>query len=365
MLGVDRKAARYTWTAIMVVLAVCLVYLVRKTLFVFVLALLFAYLLSPLVNLLDRILPASRTRAPALALAYIIFVGVVVLVGVQIGSRVVEQAKLLAKDFPARVTAWVQTPSASPTVNAIKEKALERVQSEVGTWSTALLSALPEAGAKFLTVASDLIYVVIIPILAFFFLKDGHLIRQHALDLVEAGPRRALLDEVMADIHLLLAHYMRALVVLSLATFTAYGIFFSILSVPYGILLATMACILEFIPMIGPLTASLMILLVSAVSTPPQAADGSQPSSHVLAILIFLLAYRMFQDYILSPHVMKQGVELHPLLVLFGVFAGAEVAGIAGTFLSVPVLALVRILYLRIRRTRLGSRLAPADSLRL
>jgi len=52
-------------------------------------------------------------------------------------------------------------------------------------------------------------------------------------------------------------------------------------------------------------------------------------------------------------------VELHPLVVLFGVFAGAEIAGIAGTFLSVPVLALARIVYLRIRKGRLAARLQP------
>jgi predicted PurR-regulated permease PerM len=59
---------------------------------------------------------------------------------------------------------------------------------------------------------------------------------------------------------------------------------------------------------------------------------------------------------------MGQGVELHPLLVLFGVFAGAEVAGIAGTFLSVPVLALARIVYVRIRKARLSAHPAPAGA---
>jgi predicted PurR-regulated permease PerM len=139
---------------------------------------------------------------------------------------------------------------------------------------------------------------------------------------------------------------MRALVVLSLATFTAYSIFFSILGVPYSILLAVMAAIFEFIPMIGPLTSSLVILLVSVISGSP-----------VVPVVIFLLAYRVFQDYILSPHLMGQGVEIHPLLVLFGVFAGAEIAGIPGTFLSVPILALVRILYRRIRKSRMAMRL--------
>jgi predicted PurR-regulated permease PerM len=61
---------------------------------------------------------------------------------------------------------------------------------------------------------------------------------------------------------------------------------------------------------------------------------------------------------------MGQGVELHPLLVLFGVFAGAEVAGIPGTFLSVPVLALARVLYLRVLKARLSARLAPASMVR-
>ncbi len=60
----------------------------------------------------------------------------------------------------------------------------------------------------------------------------------------------------------------------------------------------------------------------------------------------------MFQDYILSPHLMSKGVELHPLLVIFGVFAGGEIGGVAGVFLSIPVLALIRLLYHRLRKMR-------------
>jgi predicted PurR-regulated permease PerM len=348
MLGIDRKAARSTWTAALIVLLLVVVYLMRQTLFIFVLALLFAYLLSPLVDLLDRFLPASRTRAPALALAYLIFVGIVVLGAVQIGSRVVEQANTLGKSFPDKLKAWEQpAPETTTTVSSLKQQALERVRSEIGKHSSDLFSALPQAGVQFLTIASNVIYVVIIPVLAFFFLKDGREARQHLLDLVEEGPRRTLVDDLLADVHLLLAHYMRALVLLSFATFVAYSIFFAILGVPYSMLLSVLAAALEFIPMIGPLSAALVILIVGGVG-----------GSSVLAIVIFLLAYRMFQDYVLSPHLMGQGVELHPLVVLFGVFAGAEIAGVAGTFLSVPVLALIRIVYLRVRKARLSARLA-------
>jgi predicted PurR-regulated permease PerM len=62
------------------------------------------------------------------------------------------------------------------------------------------------------------------------------------------------------------------------------------------------------------------------------------------------------QDYGISPRLMSAEVELHPLLVIVGVFAGGEIGGIEGTFLSVPVLALLRVVYRRIRLSRLSRR---------
>jgi predicted PurR-regulated permease PerM len=352
MLGIDRRAARYAWTVALTLLAICLVYLVRKTLFVFVLALLFAYLLSPLVNLLDRALYGNRTRGLALGLAYIIFVGVVVLIGSQIGSRVVAQANSLGQRLPMLVESWQKGSQNPPTAaTSLRDQLLDRAKAEIAARSGDIVSVVSRAGLKALTAAEDLLYIVVIPILAFFFLKDAQVIRQRILDLVEEGPRRELIDDVLADIHLLLARYIRNLVLLSLATFTAYTISFSIMGVPYAVLLAVMAGMLEFIPTLGPFAAGAAIVLVGAISGGP-----------VLAILIFLLAYRVFQDYILSPLLMKQGMELHPLMVMFGVFAGAEIAGVAGAFLSVPVLALVRLMYERIRKGRRAATLTPVRS---
>lgn len=347
MLGIDRRAASYTFTTAMVLLLLWLVYVVRSTLFVFILALLLAYLLSPLVNLLDRVLK-GRTRTPALALAYVIFVGAAAFLIIEIGSSVVTQANTLTKTLPQMLQSWQQpSPHATPEINSLKDELLGKARSEIAKRSNDLVSALPQFGLKFLTVASELIYVVIIPILAFFFLKDAHTMGAHLLEFVDQGPRRVLLEEIMSDVNLLLAHYMRALVGLCLTAFTADSIFFSAMGVPYGVLLAAIAGMLEFIPMVGPLASAVVVLLVAGLS-----------GSHVLAVLMFIIIFRIIQDYVVAPHLMGRGVELHPLLVLFGVFAGAEIAGIAGTFLSVPVLALVRIVYLRVRKARLNARLA-------
>ena len=344
MLGIERSAARYTWTAAVVLLLLWLVYELRSTLFIFALALLFAYLLSPLVDLLDRAIPRKGTRTLALALAYAIFIGAVVLVGIQVGTRVVSQAETLAIKLPDMMAKLEQpAPIAPAELNSLKAQVISRLRSSWDQRNSDIMRELPSAGLKFLSVASNLIYVVIVPVLAFFFLKDGDLIRSHMLEFLDTGPLRGVVESVMSDIHLLLAHYMRALVLLSLATFTSYAIAFTIMGVPFGVLLAVVAMALEFIPMIGPLTAVAAILLVTLIS-----------GAHFWTVVIFVVAWRMFTDYFLSVRLMGQGVELHPLLILLGVFGGAEVAGVAGSFLSVPVLAMARILYVRTRRSRLS-----------
>jgi predicted PurR-regulated permease PerM len=348
MLGIDRHAARAAWTVGLVALLLYLIYLVRATLFVFVLAVLFAYLLTPLVDLLNRFLP-TRTRKPTLALAYAIFVGAVVFGGIEIGTRTFDQAKRLAGQLPGDVAKFRKaTLDAPTTLGKYEVQLLDKVQTEIPRRSNDLISALPQAGARFLSVAGNLIYVVIIPVLAFFFLKDGHVIRQHILDALEEGPRRALLDDVMADMDVLMARYIRALMALSLSAFTICSIFFAVVGMPYGILLAAFAALLEIVPILGPAVAGITIALVALIS-----------GTHLLAVVVFVISFRMLQDYILSPHLMGRGVELHPLLVLFGVFAGAEVAGVAGAFLSVPALALARVIYVRLRKARTAVRLGP------
>lgn len=351
MLGIDRHAARCTWTAAVVLLMLVLVYQVRATLFLFTLAILFAYLLSPAVDLLDRGLP-GKARTLALAAVYVLFVGLVVLAVTQIGSRVVEEAHSLAGKFPDMLGSWLRQSAKAPVT--LQEQILYNIRNGLSDKINEVIGALPNAGLKFLSVASNVIYIVIVPILAFFFLKDGALIRTHILELVSSSNfMRGLADNLMTDIHDLLAKYMRALVILSLNTFVCYATFFTILGVPYGVLLAVLAMMLEFIPMIGPLVAASSIMIVAAVAGAHVVGGHVVAGSHLLAILIFLIVFRLFQDYVLSPQVMGQGVELHPLLILFGVFAGGELAGIAGSFLSVPLLALIRILYVRMRRQRL------------
>jgi predicted PurR-regulated permease PerM len=350
MLGLDRRAACYTWTAALIIILLLTLYLIRSTLFVFVVALLFAYLLSPLVDFLDRVLPTSRTRTPALVVAYLILVGLLVFGGIELGTRVVEQANALVKRLPDLIGRAIGAGPMPTGPRSLTESVLGDLQSQIRQHANDIVAYLPKAGMTALSIVGNMIFVVVVPILSFFFLKDGRSMRQQILDLFEDSPRRDLLEDVARDVNILLIQYMRALLILSLATFTAFSVFFSFTGVPYPLLLAGFAALLEFIPVVGPLAAAVTILLVAGVSG----------YGNIMWILVFLGLYRIFQDYILSPRLLSAGVELHPLLVIFGVFAGGEIGGVPGTFLSVPTLALARVLYRRLQKTRRAADVSEA-----
>jgi predicted PurR-regulated permease PerM len=144
---------------------------------------------------------------------------------------------------------------------------------------------------------------------------------------------------ILRDIHSVLRNYIRALVLLAIASFTAWAVFLSIMRYPFDLLLAGVSALLEFIPVIGPAAALVIVLIVCIVAG----------SGGILWIVLFWGTFRIFQDYVLSPYLMSSGIELHPLLVLFGVLAGEALAGIPGMFFSVPVLAILRVIYSRMR----------------
>ncbi len=353
MLGLDPRAARATWTAFVVLLAIGLAYLARKTLFVFILALFFAYMLRPVIGFIDAKLTNRRLPKNAvLALAYVVFIGALVGIGFLIGSVVSQQAASLTETLPKLIQQQnpIQSIWLPGWLEPMRGRIGEAIREQISQLNTSAFPLIQRGVREVLSHVEVLLFFVLVPILAFFFLKDGVRIRDTVLVWVASERRnRIVLDEILQDVHVLLGSYIRALVILALATFVSYSIVLSLLGVGYAILLGLIAAMLEFIPVLGPLGAAVIILIVAAVTG----------SGHLLWIVIFFALYRMFQDYVLSPYLMGAGVELHPLLVLFGVLAGEQIAGIPGMFLSVPVIATLWVIYVRVQR---GSRQQELES---
>ena len=159
------------------------------------------------------------------------------------------------------------------------------------------------------------------------------------LSIVQSRPQREFLEGVLNDLNQMLAHFIRAQLILAALTLLVCSTFLWMMGVTYWLVLGTIGGLLEFIPVVGPLAAGVTIVGVSLLLG----------YKHWAVLVIFLVVWRLIQDYLSSPRIMGKSMELHPLAAIFGVMAGGEVAGILGIYLSIPVMASLRIVFRRWR----------------
>ena len=353
MLGIDPRAARAAWTVFLVALLVATAYFIRETLVVFMIALLFAYLLMPLVGLVDRFTPKRVPSSFALAIVFLLLIGALVALGFTLGSRLVDEANSLASRLPdlVRNRSWIDQIPLPHWLEPARARISETIQSQLDSGGRQFVPYLKSAGGQILSGARYLIYIALIPILAFFFLKDGRQMRVNAVDSFFPPDRRPIVENILEDINRLLGAYIRALVLLAVTSFVINSLFLGISGAPYAILLAVFAGVGEFLPVVGPAGSALLILLVT----------GLAGYDHLVLYFIFWILLRLFQDYVMAPYLMGRGVELNPVLVLFGVLAGEQIAGVMGMFFSVPVIATLRVLFVRLQRARAGELVTKRD----
>jgi predicted PurR-regulated permease PerM len=338
MMGIDHRALKVVWTVFLFVLLLVVVWYIRTTLVLFAAAIFFAYMLYPVVGLTERFI--KRRRGLALAIVYCALVGLLVLLGFQLVPTLAAQAIQLTTHLPSLVTGGTVAKLPLPHFLEPMRTELIPILSRAATnLESKVVPFLQEAGVKLWSGLSALLPIILVPILSFFFLKDAREIQNTLLSNVDNRQDRRMFNLILQDIHLVLRNYIRALVLLAIASFTAWAIFLSVMRYPYDLLLAGLSALLEFIPVVGPAAALVMVLTVCIVTG----------SGGLIWIVIFWGAFRVFQDYVLNPYLMSSGIELHPLLVLFGVLAGEALAGIPGMFFSVPVLAILRVIYSRLR----------------
>jgi len=198
-----------------------------------------------------------------------------------------------------------------------------------GTFVTTIL------GMSAIYAVTYLPWLVLVPILAFFFLKDAQLFKVALLRVVPVGDWRSRVESVMTDVNSTLKAYTRAQLISCVLIGTICTIGFYLLGNDYALILGIMAGVLELIPLLGPLTIGILATLVSGLESGWQA----------LWTAMFLTFLRIFHDYFTYPRIIREGIHLHPLAVILSVLAGEQVAGIPGVFIAIPLIALLTVLY--------------------
>jgi len=333
--------------AVVLLLIIAVLWILSKItgiILLLVLSIFFAYFVSPLVEFLRRPRTiGTRTvaipKVGAIALAYLIILTVIVFVVLWILPSLsnqfpefAAQAKEYWNSFGKKVPQLIEysrlrrmPPAVLDAVNNAVPKVVEKVSSTVTEFATAALGYVVYIP-----------WLILIPILAFFFLKDAEGFRRSALLMLPRGRWRWRGDEFFQDINSTLAAYIRAQLIACLLIGFVCSLGFIVLGLPGSLVMGVLAGFFEFVPLVGPVTIAIMAALLAMFHAGP---------FNAFLVLLFLGVVRIIQDYVVYPRLIGQGIHLHPLAVIFAILAGEKLAGVAGIFLAIPVVAILTVSY--------------------
>lgn len=340
----DRRTADLLLTILLFAAALAIAYVARAVIVIFAFAILFAYLIDPVVRFLQRhSLFFRNLRGPHVLEAYLVLIVFIAILShglfpdfrkdtAQLMATVPTFRESVSSGEIAGSFGWAddQADQFRAFLQHHREK-IERAMAKVD-------EALPTALAG----------LAVIPILAIFFLSDGEKLASQVIQLAAPYQSSSQLHSLADDLHFMLQRYIRAKVTLGVLSLLYCTIAMLLLGYPNAIVLGVLAGILEFIPVAGWMTAAAIIVTAGAMS-----------HAHWIWMLGLLMVWRGLMDYGISPRVMGHELEIHPLLAIFTVMVGGAAGGIVGIYLSIPLVAALRVIY---RRLTLPQRSADSEA---
>lgn len=339
-----RALLRVIFMALAVAATMWILYALRGVILLVVLAIFFAYLLAPLVEFACRPVTVrgnahAMPRALAIGVVYVLILGALGLAAALLLPRVGTQITQLAQEAPSyldrargRALGWTTSYEEYRLPAAVRDainRSATRAVELAGTYVTEGL------GNVVIRVLWFLPWLMLIPILAFFLMKDSASFLAIALQTLPQGRWRCRGRELLQDFNAILAVYIRAQLIACLLIGTVCTLGFSLIGVRYALVLGIVSGLLEFVPLIGPLGVALIATLIASFSSIKQA----------LGVVVFLGIVRLVHDYVIYPRIIGHGMSLHPFAVIVAILCGAALAGVPGVFLAIPTVAILSVGY--------------------
>jgi predicted PurR-regulated permease PerM/ActR/RegA family two-component response regulator len=336
-----RSVLRVLFTVLGVLAGLWLLYSLAGVLALLVLSVFFAYVLAPAVAFvegLSRLRGRSWTRPVAILGVYLSVFGGLTLAVYALAPRFGAQVSELGQRAPGLVEAARLRALTLTTVYRDYELPAG-VRSAVESAASRAVATLGEGiRGGVTTVLGWLVYLpwlFLIPILAFFFLKDADNLQRFAIHLLPEGRLRWRGRDLIDEINRTLALYVRVQVIAGVLIGLICSIGFAILDVPYGLVLGVLAGFLEFVPLVGPVLVAVLAAFLAS----------TQSGTLMGLTVLFLAILRIVQDYVIYPRLVASGMKLHPLAIIITLLCGAHLAGVAGLFLAIPAAAVLMVSY--------------------
>lgn len=308
----------------------------RAVLAPFLIAMIISYVLNPIVRLLNgRKVP----RTIAVLLIYAVFITSVTVIMLNLIPMFMKQLKELNEHMPQlsmKAQDWFDGLNENKMLpGSIREGINHSLINMENSISESVSKFVNEIG----TTLNMLLIAFIIPFLAFYMLKDYRLLEKTALAVVPQAHRKKTV-QLLIDIDTALGNYIRGQLLVCVIVGVLSYIGYWLIGMPYPLLLASLVAIFNIIPYMGPFFgAAPAILMALTISM-----------KMVVMVVVVNMVVQMLEGNVVSPQVVGRTLNMHPLVIIFALLVGGELAGVIGLILAVPFFAVMKVIVQHVYR---------------
>lgn len=333
---------RMILVVVSVIAVVLLLYVARNALFPFVIGGIGAYVLFPAVKALERAMPwrnryPDGARVAAISLIYIVALAILIGLLALIIPPAVRQSTTLIQDLPTIYTEARESVEelaerfADDIPQDVRDKAEEILANLGDVLLSAIQSVLPKIVSTVTNTFSFVIGLAIVPVLLFYFLKDGERLVASS---VSVFPKNARVhaEQIVRIVNNSLGAYIRAQLLLMLFVGLIVFVGLLLLDIDFAVLLGLAAGITEAIPVIGPIIGAVPGVVVTLATAPEK----------IVWVLALYLGTQLAENSLLVPRIQGSAVQMHPVVIMILLLVGSETFGVIGAVAAVPVASVVR-----------------------
>ncbi|HFK0382748.1 TPA: AI-2E family transporter [Listeria monocytogenes] len=295
------------------------------------------YLFNPIIDWLEK---HKWKRGWAIALLYLVIIGLLILLFSFVIPAVKDQIVSLFKSFPGywdQITQKFDEFSRSSLFDQIKDKLNTNMSDIMKTLSTkgtsVINSAISSIGSIVGTVTEVVLAIVTTPLVLFYLLKDGKKLPDFLLKMLPVNGR-AHTRQVLGEANHQISSYIRGQIIVSLCIGILLFIGYLIIGLPYALTLAIIAACTSIVPYLGPAIAITPAIIIAIVTSPWL----------LIKLIIVWCVVQLLEGKFISPQVMGKTLKVHPITILFVILVAGNLFGVLGVIFAVPGYAVFKVI---------------------
>ncbi|HAM1170350.1 AI-2E family transporter [Listeria monocytogenes] len=295
------------------------------------------YLFNPIIDWLEK---HKWKRGWAIALLYLVIIGLLILLFSFVIPAVKDQIVSLFKSFPGywdQITQKFDEFSRSSLFDQIKDKLNTNMSDIMKTLSTkgtsVINNAISSIGSIVGTVTEVVLAIVTTPLVLFYLLKDGKKLPDFLLKMLPVNGR-AHTRQVLGEANHQISSYIRGQIIVSLCIGILLFIGYLIIGLPYALTLAIIAACTSIVPYLGPAIAITPAIIIAIVTSPWL----------LIKLIIVWCVVQLLEGKFISPQVMGKTLKVHPITILFVILVAGNLFGVLGVIFAVPGYAVLKVI---------------------